>query len=218
MSPVKHFANVVALEASVFHMKLACSEYWNRIGFQTMCDVTSGANKSASSSHVFSKIKKNNNTYLTGKKRSSAFSWKEVCVEVGGCVYVCIVFVCACVSACMACRWLGVSSCPIIDSFRQANRLLGPQVPEMVMGTLFNWGNRRAFRDLLIKRNPSHTAPPHTHTHWPQHRQTDRQSDSSASRHPSSLTTSLHQDPESAGVDSVYDQECLSVCVTMTWR
>ena len=66
------------------------------------------------------------------------------------------ILVCVCV--CMV--WLGVSSWPIVDPFRQAYRLLGPQVPETVMGTLFNWGNRRAFRDLLIKRSPANTHSP----------------------------------------------------------
>lgn len=108
---------------------------------------------------------------------------------------------------CVPCSWLGVSAWPIVDSFRQANRLSGPRDPETVMGTLFNWGNRRAFRDLLIKRNPSHS---HTHTH--PRLSMDRQTGKVTALPLATQCLRPHpciKDPESAGGDAVYDHECV---------
>lgn len=114
------------------------------------------------------------------------------------------------VHAYMWCCWLGVSSWPIVDSVRQPNRLLGPQVPEMVMGTLFNWGNRRAFRTCLLRETPNThctTTPTHTRTHA--RLTVERQTGKVTALNLATQCLQPHpwaaKDPESAGGDMRYD-------------
>lgn len=90
-----------------------------------------------------------------------------------------------------------------------SDRLTGSWAPdpEIVMGTQFNWGNRRAFRDLLIKGNPSHRRAP-------QQRQTGKQSDSSAS--PSSVFAHIPASKtpnQRAGMQCMIADVCADVCM-----